>query len=192
MDAPKDVATLPSGLDIGDDKAVAELVVLLYSELRSLASHYLQRERSEHTLQTTALVHEAYLRLASQKEVHWKNKEQFLGVAAQLMRRILVDHSRGHDAKKRGGGVEKVFLEEAAGVSKGKAADVIALDEALTRLAELDPQQAQLVELRFFGGLSIEESAGVLGVSRTTLKRNWNLAKAWLARELRKGEQKHA
>jgi RNA polymerase sigma-70 factor (ECF subfamily) len=192
MDAPRDVATLPSGLDIGDDKAVAELVVLLYSELRTLASHYLQRERGEHTLQTTALVHEAYLRLANQREVHWKNKEQFMGVAAQLMRRILVDHSRGHDAKKRGGGVEKVFLEEAAGVSKGKAADVIALDEALTRLAEFDPQQAQLVELRFFGGLSIEESAGVLGVSRTTLKRNWNLAKAWLARELRKGDPKHA
>jgi RNA polymerase sigma-70 factor (ECF subfamily) len=192
MDAPRDAPTLPSGLDIGDDKAVAELVVLLYSELRSLASRYLQRERGEHTLQTTALVHEAYLRLANQREVHWKNREQFLGVAAQLMRRILVDHSRGHDAKKRGGGVEKVFLEEAAGVSKGKAADVIALDEALTRLAEFDPQQAQLVELRFFGGLSIEESAGVLRVSRTTLKRNWNLAKAWLARELRKGDQKHA
>lgn len=192
MDAPRDVATLLGELDVGNDKAVAELVVLLYSELRSLASRYLQRERGDHTLQTTALVHEAYLRLANQREVHWKNREQFLGVAAQLMRRILVDHSRGHDAKKRGRGFEKVFLEEAAGVSKEKAADVIALDEALTRLAEFDPQQAQLVELRFFGGLSIEESAGVLRVSRTTLKRNWNLAKAWLARELRKGDQKDA
>jgi RNA polymerase sigma-70 factor, ECF subfamily len=192
MDAPKDVATLLGELDVGNDKAVAELVVLLYSELRSLASRYLQRERREHTLQATALVHEAYLRLADQREVHWKNREQFLGVAAQLMRRILVDHSRGHDAKKRGRGFEKVFLEEAAGVSKEKAADVIALDEALTRLAEFDPQQAQLVELRFFGGLSIEESAGVLGVSRTTTKRSWNLAKAWLARELREGDQKHA
>lgn len=192
MDAPRDVATLLGELDVGNDKAVAELVVLLYSELRSLASRYLQRERGDHTLQTTALVHEAYLRLANQREVHWKNREQFLGVAAQLMRRILVDHSRGHDAKKRGRGFEKVFLEEAAGVSKEKAADVIALDEALTRLAEFDPQQAQLVELRFFGGLSIEESAGVMGVSRTTLKRNWNLAKAWLARELRKGDQKDA
>ena len=192
MDGPRDVPTLPSELDVGDDKAVAELVVLLYSELRSLASRYLQRERSEHTLQTTALVHEAYLRLANQREVHWKNKEQFLGVAAQLMRRILVDHSRGHDAKKRGGGFERVFLEEAAGISKGKAADVVALDEALTRLAEFDPQQAQLVELRFFGGLSIDESAVVLKVSRTTLKRNWNLAKAWLARELRRGDQKDA
>jgi RNA polymerase sigma-70 factor, ECF subfamily len=192
MDEPIDVATLLGELDVGNDKAVAELVVSLYSELRRLASRYLQRERPEHTLQTTALVHEAYLRLANQREVQWKNKEQFMGVAAQLMRRILVDHSRGHDAKKRGAGVERVFLEEAAGVSKGKAADVIALDEALTRLAEFDPQQAQLVELRFFGGLSIEESAGVLGVSRTTLKRNWNLAKAWLARELRKGDPKHA
>jgi RNA polymerase sigma factor (TIGR02999 family) len=152
----------------------------------------LRRERSDHTLQTTALVHEAYLRLADQREVRWKNREQFLGVAAQLMRRILVDYSRGHDAQKRGKGFEKVFLEEAAGVSKGKAADVIALDKALTRLAEFDPQQARLVELRFFGGLSIEEAAGVLGVSRTTVKRNWNLSKAWLARELRRGDQKHA
>jgi RNA polymerase sigma-70 factor (ECF subfamily) len=192
MDAPRDIAALLGELDVGNDKAVAELVVLLYSELRRLASRYLQRERPEHTLQTTALVHEAYLRLADQREVHWKNREQFLGVAAQLMRRILVDHSRGHDAQKRGKGFEKVFLEEAAGVSKEKAADVIALDEALTRLAEFDPQQAQLVELRFFGGLSIEESAGVLGVSRTTVKRNWNVAKAWLARDLREGDKKHA
>jgi RNA polymerase sigma factor (TIGR02999 family) len=192
VDAPVDVAALLGELDVGNDKAVAQLVVSLYSELRRLASRYLQRERREHTLQTTALVHEAYLRLADQREVHWKNREQFLGVAAQLMRRILVDHSRSRDAKKRGGGFEKVFLEEAAGVSKGKEPDVIALDEALTRLAEFDPQQAHLVELRFFGGLSIEESAGVLGVSRTTLKRNWNVAKAWLARELRKGDRTHA
>jgi RNA polymerase sigma-70 factor (ECF subfamily) len=191
MDTP-DVATLLGELDVGNDKAAAELVVLLYSELRSLASRYLRRERSDHTLQTTALVHEAYLRLADQREIHWKNKEQFMGVAAQLMRRILVDYSRGHDAQKRGQGFEKVFLEEAAGVSKGKAADVIALDEALTRLSEFDPPQARLVELRFFGGLSIDEAAGVLGVSRTTVKRNWNLAKAWLARELRRGDQKDA
>lgn len=192
MDAPADLATLLGELDVGNDKAVAALVVSLYAELRSLASRYLRRERSDHTLQTTALVHEAYLRLADQREVHWKNREQFLGVAAQLMRRILVDYSRSHDAKKRGRGFEKVFLEEAASVSKGKAVDVVALDEALIRLAELDPQQAQLVEVRFFGGLSIEEAAGALGVSRTTVKRNWNLAKAWLARELRKGDQDDA
>jgi RNA polymerase sigma factor (TIGR02999 family) len=192
MDTPTDVTALLGELDIGNDKAVAELVVLLYSELHSLASRYLRRERSDHTLQTTALVHEAYLRLADQREVRWKNKKQFLGIAAQLMRRILVDYSRSHGAQKRGKGFEKVFLEEAAGVSKGKAADVIALDEALTRLAEFDSQQAHLVELRFFGGLDIDESAGVLGVSRTTVKRNWNVAKAWLARELRKGDQKDA
>src|ERR1035437_1587268 len=162
MDGPTDVATLLGELDVGNDKAVAELVVLLYSELRSLASRYLRRERSDHTLQTTALVHEAYLRLADQREVRWKNREQFMGVAAQLMRRILVDYSRGHDAQKRGRNFERVFMEEAAGVSKGKGADVIALDKALTRLAKFDPQQAQLVELRFFSGLSIEESAGVL------------------------------
>ncbi len=190
MDAPIDVGTLLGELDVSNDKAAAELVVLLYSELRKLASSYMRRERSDHTLQTTALVHEAYLRLADQREVHWKNREQFMGVAAQLMRRILVDYNRGHDAQKRGKGFEKVFLAEAAGVSKGKAADVIALDEALTRLAKLDPQQAQLVELRFFGGLGIDEAAGVLGVSRTTVKRNWNLSKAWLTRELRRGEQK--
>jgi RNA polymerase sigma-70 factor, ECF subfamily len=192
MDAPVDVATLLGELDVGKDKALADLVVSLYSELRNLASRYLRRERSEHTLQTTALVHEAYLRLADQREVHWKNREQFLGVAAQLMRRILVDYSRGYDAKKRGRGFERVFLDEAADVSREKAADVVALDEALTRLAAFDAQQAQLVELRFFGGLSIEEAAGVLGVSRSTVKRNWNLAKAWLARELRKGERKDA
>ena len=142
MDAPIDAAQLLSELVVGNnnDKAASELVVSLYSELRRLASSYLRRERSDHTLQTTALVHEAYLRLADQREVRWKNKEQFMGVAAQLMRRILVDYSRGHDAKKRGQGFEKVFLEEADGISKGKTTDVIALDEALTRLAEFNPQ----------------------------------------------------
>ena len=176
--------------DAGDERAVDYLATLLYPELRRLASRHLRRERREHTLQTTALVNEAYLRLNEQRDAHWKNREQFLGVAAQLMRRILVDYSRGHDAKKRGGGLERVFLEEALGIAKEKGADVIALDEALTRLAAFDPQQAHLVELRFFAGLSVEESADVLGVSRTTLKRNWNLTKAWLARELRPGKQK--
>jgi RNA polymerase sigma factor (TIGR02999 family) len=190
MDAPNDVAAHLDAQDDGNERAVADLTALLYPELRRLASHHLRRERREHTLQTTALVHEAYLRLNDQREVHWKNREQFLGIAAQLMRRILVDYSRGHDAKKRGGGVEKVFLEEAVGVAKEKGADVIALDEALTKLSEFDPQQARLVELRFFGGLSIEESAEVLGVSRTTIKRNWNVTKAWLARELRRGDLK--
>jgi RNA polymerase sigma factor (TIGR02999 family) len=189
MDAPTDAATLLGELDVGNDKAVADLVVSLYSELHSLASRYLQRERSDHTLQTTALVHEAYLRLADQREVHWKNREQFLGVAAQLMRRILVDYSRSHGAQKRGKGFKEIFLEEAAVFSKAKASDVIALDEALTKLAAFDPQQARLVEMRFFGGLSVDEAAGVLGVSRATVKRHWNLSKAWLARELRSGPE---
>ena len=192
MDAPNDVAAHLDKRDAGNEQVVGDLTALLYPELRRLASLHLRRERREHTLQTTALVHEAYLRLNDQREVHWKNREQFLGVAAQLMRRILVDYSRGHDAQKRGGGVEKVFLEEAVGIAKEKGADVVALDEALTRLAKFDPEQAHLVELRFFGGLSIEESAEVLGVSRTTLKRNWNVTKAWLARELGRGAQKDA
>jgi RNA polymerase sigma-70 factor (ECF subfamily) len=187
MDTPvNDVATLLGQLNVGDDKSAADLVVLLYSELRRLASSYLRRERGDHTLQTTALAHEAHFRLADQRDLRWKNRE--LGVAAQLMRRISVGYSRG---QKRGRDFEKVFLEEAEGVSKGKAADVIALDEALIRLAEFDPQ-AQLVELRFFSGLSLDEAAAVLGVSRTTVKRNWNLCKAWLARELRNGGEKDA
>jgi RNA polymerase sigma-70 factor, ECF subfamily len=192
MDAPSDVANLLNELDVGTDKAVADLVVSLYSELRRLASRQLRRERRNHTLQTTALVHEAYLRLSKQKQVHWKNPEQFLAIAAQLMRRILVDYSRGYGATKRGGDLERVGFEDAVLVSEQKAAHVIALDEALTRLSEFDPQQARLVELRFFGGLSIEEVAGVLGVSDRTVKRNWNLAKAWLARELARKNAQNA
>jgi RNA polymerase sigma-70 factor, ECF subfamily len=165
---------------------------LLYSELRRLASHYMQRERGNHTLQATALVHEAYLRLINQRGVQWDNPNQFLGIAAQLMRRILLDYGRGHQAAKRGGKVDKVFLEEATVLSKTRPADIIALDQALTKLAEIDPQQARLVELRFFGGLNVEETAGVLEVSPATVKRNWNVAKAWLARELRRGENRNA
>ncbi len=157
----------------------------LWRELRRLAAHYMRREHGYNTLQTTALVHEAYLRLVEQREVQWENREQFLGIAAQLMRRVLVDHSRRLQASKRGGDVEKVFLREAALVGKERAADVVALDQALTQLAELDPPQARLVELRFFGGLTIEEAAGVLGISPATAKRNWSVAKAWLARALR-------
>lgn len=179
---PKNVL---SELGSQKERDLAEMMPVLYSELRRLAAHYLRRERSYHTLQTTALVHEAYLRLVSQKQVHWENREQLLGVAAQLMRRILVDYSRSHHAAKRGGNVGKIFVEEAAIVCKERAADVVALDAALTKFAKLDPVQARLVELRFFAGLTIEEAAGVLGISAATVKRNWNVAKAWLARELR-------
>ena len=176
----------------GSEKALAEWVSLLYSELRHLASYYMRRERGDHTLQTTALVHEAFLRLAEQREIDLKNRNQVMGIAAQLMRRVLLDYSRSHQAAKRGGDANRIFLEEASIVSKTRPADVLALDEALVRLAELDPQQARLVELRFFGGLSIEETANVLEVSPSTVKRNWNVAKAWLARELRRSQDHNA
>lgn len=191
MDLPRQDASGPPGPRSGGEQGLAESTATLYSELRRLASYYLQRERGNHTLQATALVHEAYIRLVDQRGIQWENRNQFMGVAAQLMRRILLDYSRGHHAAKRGGNVDKVYLEEAALVSPVRATDVVALDEALIRLAELDPQQARLVELRFFGGLSIEETAEVLEISPATVKRSWNVAKAWLARELGRGA-KHA
>jgi RNA polymerase sigma-70 factor, ECF subfamily len=188
---PKDTRGLPSpGGD--NQESLAEWMSFLYSELRRLASYYLQQERGNHTLQATALVHEAYLRLVDQREVQWENRNQVMGVAAQLMRRVLLDYSRSHQAEKRGGNVNKVYLQEAVVASDSLPADVVALDEALVRLAEFDPQQARLVELRFFGGLSIEETAGVLGISPATVKRNWNVAKARLARELRRGQHPNA
>jgi RNA polymerase sigma-70 factor (ECF subfamily) len=165
-----------------------EAVESVYAELRRLAAFYLRRERAGHTLQPTALVHEAYLRLAQQREVQWQNRNQFLGVAAPLMRRILVDHCRGRNAAKRGGGAERVSLDHEIFPMVQRAADVVSLDEALTALAARDSQQARIVELRFFSGLSIEDTAGVVGVSPSTVKREWNIAKAWLARELRGAE----
>lgn len=185
----RDGTTVPNSRS-GKALHPAEWTSLLYSELRRLAGYYMRQERGSHTLQATALVHEVYLRLVDQRAVHWEDRNQFLGIAAQLMRRVLLDHSRRHQAAKRGGNVDRVFLQEAAIVSKARPADVVALDEALTRLAELDAQQARLVELRFFGGLSIEETAGVMDVSPATVKRNWNVAKAWLARELARGQSK--
>ena len=170
-------------------QALDEAVPALYSELRRLASSYLQGERRDHTLQATALVHEAYLRLLNQKNVRWENKNQFLGIAAQLMRRILVDYARSRHASKRGGTANKVFLEEAIIASPRSPVDVVVLDEALTKLAQLDSVQARIVELRFFGGLSIDQVAKVTGVSGRTVKRSWRLAKARLARELEKGNE---
>ncbi len=165
-----------------------EAIESVYAELRRLAAFYLRRERAGHTLQPTALVHEAYLRLAQQREVKWDNRNQFLGVAAPLMRRILVDHCRGRHAAKRGGGADRVSLDHEILPMVERAADVVSLDEALNALAARDSQQARIVELRFFSGLSIEDTAGVVGVSPSTVKREWNIAKAWLARELRGAE----
>jgi RNA polymerase sigma-70 factor (ECF subfamily) len=180
---PKD-GTAPSGPSSENEQALSDWMVFLYSELRRLARYYLEQERPNHTLQATALVHEAYLRLVEQRGVRWQSRTQVMSIAAQMMRRILLDYSRSHESVKRGGNVNRVFLEEASLVSKELAADVIVLDEALNRLAEVDSQHARVVELRFFGGLSIEETAEVLDVSPATVKRNWNVAKAWLARDL--------
>jgi RNA polymerase sigma-70 factor, ECF subfamily len=151
-----------------------------------MAAYYLRQERRDHTLQPTALVHEAYLRLVDQKDVHWQNRNQFFGVAAQLMRRILLDYARRHHAAKRGGARTKVSLDQAIILSREATGDMLVLDETLSRLAEIDPKQARVVELRVFGGLTVEETAELLGVSPATVKRDWSMAKAWLMRELRK------
>jgi RNA polymerase sigma factor (TIGR02999 family) len=168
----------------GDEKALDELTPLVYGELRRLAQRFLRRERPDHTLQSTALVHEAFLRLIDQRSVHWQNRAHFYGVSAQLIRRILVDYARARRTEKRGADVIKLSLDEALGVSDKRDLDLVALDDALDNLARLDPQQSRIVELRFFTGLSIEETAEVIGVSPATIKREWVTAKALLYREL--------
>ena len=167
----------------GSADALEQLMPHVYDELRRRAAGYLARERADHTLQPTALVHEAFFRLVNQKDLAWQNRAHFLGVAAHVMRLILIDHARAHRAQKRGGD-KKVQLDESAGWSAPKDVDIIALDEALDRLATLDARQAKVVELRFFGGLNVEETGEVIGVSPATIKREWRMAKAWLAKEL--------
>jgi RNA polymerase sigma factor (TIGR02999 family) len=180
-----DVTRLLVAWTNGDQDALKKLMPLVYDELHRLAGRYLSRERSDHTLQSTALVHEAYLKLVDQKRVQWQNRAHFFGVAAQIIRRILVDHARTHNAEKRGGGAYKLAIDDALGVAeREKDLNLVALDEALTHLAEIDVQQSRIVELRFFGGLSIEDTAAVLGISPATVKRDWNMAKAWLYRDL--------
>jgi RNA polymerase sigma factor (TIGR02999 family) len=179
-----DVTQLLFAWSNGDRAARDELMPLVYEELRRLAHRYMGRERPDHTLQTSALVNEAYLRLIDQKDVKWQNRAHFFGIAAQMMRRILVDYARKRSFAKRGGDLRSVPLEEAVIVTPQRAAEVVALDDALTNLAELDPRKSQIIELRFFGGLSIEETAEVLGVSPGTVMRDWTLARAWLRREV--------
>ncbi len=171
----------------GDQQALQVLIPLVYSELRRIAQYHLRQERPDHTLQSTALVHEAYLRLMKQGPAEIENRPHFLAVASRLMRQILVDHARGHRAAKRGGGL-KLELNDAIGAQKPQNMDLVALDDALNELAKLDPQQTRIVELRFFGGLSIEETAEIVGVSPTTVKREWATARAWLRREVQKAE----
>jgi RNA polymerase sigma factor (TIGR02999 family) len=168
----------------GDKAALDKLMPVVYDELRRLAQNYLSRERAGHTLQTTALVHEAYLRLIDQKSVNWQNRAQFFGIAAQMMRRILINHARDRQAKKRQGYATKVSLDDAVNLFEKRELDLMALNEALEELAVLDPQQTQIVELRFFGGLTIEEIAEVLDISTATTKRDWDSAKLWLRRQL--------
>jgi len=170
----------------GDRAALDKLTPLVYDELHRLAHQYMRRERPGHTLQTSALLNEAFVRLVDQRDVQWRNRAHFFGIAAQMMRRILVDYARSRHYAKRGGGGQRVSLDEAALVSKSRAAEVIELDDALTALADVDQRKSQIVELRFFGGLSIEEAAEVLGVSPGTVMRDWTLAKAWLHRRISK------
>ncbi len=168
----------------GNQQALEELVPLIYKELRQLAHNFLYRERPGHTLQTTALVHEAYLKLIDQRDARWQNRAHFFAIAAQAMRRILIDSARKHAAAKRGGPREKLSLDEAADISLEPDSNLLELDEALNELAKIDPQQSRIVELRYFGGLTIEETADVMSVSPATVKREWTMARAWLHQEL--------
>src|SRR6266478_3233525 len=181
-----DVTQLLKRYGNGDQEALAELIPQIYDELRRLASFYLQSERVNHTLQTTALVHEAYIRLVDQKQVEWNNRNHFFGVAAQMMRRILVDHARKHVSLKRGGSFSRISLEQATALSRERPRELIAVDELLTRLASLDPQGSRIIELRFFAGLSLEETAEVTGLSTAKVRREWSVAKAWFTREMGK------
>jgi RNA polymerase sigma factor (TIGR02999 family) len=181
---PPNVTQLLIGWGKGDKEALDELLPIVYDELRQQAARYLRRERAGHTLQTTALIHEAYLRLVDQKNVKWQNRAHFFGIAAQLMRRILVDHARGKKRAKRGGSDIRVSLNEATAMAKTQDLDVLAIDEALNRLTEIDEQQGKIVELRFFSGMTVEETAEVLGISTATVKRDWSMARAWLHREI--------
>jgi len=181
---PHEITQLLAEWSEGNQAALDQLYPLVYNELRRLAHGYLRRERKGHTLQTTALINEAYLRLVDQKNVHWANRSHFFGISAKIMRRILIDHARRHDYAKRGGGAQRISLDEAAIVAKQLGRALLMLDEALTSLAKIDPRRSQVVELRYFGGLNNEEIAGVLKISENTVMRDWNMARAWLYQEL--------
>ncbi len=185
---PARVTQLLQQVSGGDARAVDELTPLVYQELKRIAGGQLRRERPGHTLQATALVHEAYLKLVDQHETSWQNRAHFFGVAAQLMRRILLDYAKGRRRQKRGGGLARETLDEGLALSTDRTSELIEIDEALTRLEKLDPRQAKIVELRFFGGLSVEETAEAMGISSPTVKREWAMARAWLHRELASAE----
>jgi RNA polymerase sigma factor (TIGR02999 family) len=188
--SPGEVTQLLVALRKGSPEAQAKLIPLVYQQLHRLAASYMKRERADHTLQATALVNEAYLRLVDQEVTDWHDRAHFFGVAARLMRQILVDHARGHQAEKRGGMAEKLPLEKALEFSPARSRELVQLDDALGSLEQFDPQQARVVELRFFGGLTVEETAEVLGISPRTVKRDWSVARAWLHGELSREEAK--
>jgi len=173
-------------LSNGNRDAVDSLMPLIYDELRHLASNYLRRERLDHTLQPTALVNEAYLRMVDQTRANWQNRAHFFGVAAQMMRRILVDHARAHAAEKRGHDFQKLSLDENIDKAVERSEELVALDDALNNLVKIDEQKARIVELRYFGGLSVEETAEILGVTPITIKRHWRMTKAWLFGQMQK------
>lgn len=187
--ASQDVTRLLVDWSSGDQAALEKLLPLVNAELRRLARRYMRRESPGHTLQTSALVNEAYLRLIDQKQVQWQNRAHFFGIAAQLMRRILIDHARNHHYAKRGGGAIKVSLDEAAAVTEARAAELLAVDEALEKLTAMDARKGRIVELRFFGGLTEEETAEVMSISTPTVQREWRAAKAWLRRMLTEGKE---
>lgn len=184
MSASHSVTQLLEQWNSGDREALDKLMPLIYEELRKMARRYMRQQNPDHTLQTTALIHEAYLRMVNQKEKHFENRAHFFGVAAQAMRHILVDYARARHAAKRGGDARPISLEEAALVTEERAAELVAFDDALKELEELSKRQSRVVELRYFGGLSVEETATVLAVSPETVMRDWNMAKAWLHRAL--------
>ncbi|MCP3964648.1 MAG: sigma-70 family RNA polymerase sigma factor [bacterium] len=182
------VTELLQAWNSGDQDAATAMLPLVYDELRAIARGYFRHERRDHTLEATAIVHEAYVKLVEQNGVEWQNRAHFIGLAAHVMRRVLVDYARERNTAKRGGKVPRVTLIEADAVTHGRTPDMIALDTALTELAEIDPQKAQIVELKFFGGLTIEETAQYLGISSPTVVRQWRRAKAWLYRQLMNGQ----
>jgi len=184
--AAEDISSLLRAWSDGDQSALERLTPVVYDELHRLARRYMKGERSGHSLQTTALVNEAYMRLVDYERMQWQNRAHFFAVSAQLMRRILVEHARRHNLK-RGGGVQHVSLDEVSMLDRGQDADLVALDDAMNGLARIDPRKVQVVEMRFFGGLSVEETAEVLKVSPVTVKRDWRAARAWLYRELAGG-----
>jgi RNA polymerase sigma factor (TIGR02999 family) len=184
QEQPREVTQLLLAWNEGDESALEKLVPLVYNELRRLARRYMRRERPDHTLQTTALINEVYLQLVDVRNVHWQNRAHFFALCARLMRRILVDFARSRRYAKRGGGAQPVSLNESLVVSPQLPTDLVAVDDVLKALTEIDARKAQVVELRFFGGLTVEETAAVLKVSPETVKRDWKLAKAWLLREL--------